>query len=59
MSGTPVTIVPEGGIPVVQSPNGTPVTEAPDSMAVTIVLSGGIPVTFIDADGNVVDPTEE
>jgi hypothetical protein len=43
--GLPVTVVPSGGIPVVDAISGLPVTQTSNGLAVTVVSSFGLPVS--------------
>lgn len=51
---TPVTIVASGGLPISETPKGTPMTPTqgtdPKAMPVTIVASGGLPVVLVNND---------
>jgi hypothetical protein len=53
----PVTIVASGGLPITETPKGTPMTPTdgsttnqPRAMPVTIVASGGLPVVLVKDD---------
>lgn len=48
---SPCVVVASGGVPVTESPNGTPFTPTTSGFPVTIVANGGLPVLFIDVDG--------